>query len=625
MYKLVILGLTLLLVSPGSMILAKDEKVEIVPLPPEHSCYDFKKNLRIGDSGSDVVKLNEILVQEGFLSLISGDEKINTKVFSEYTAAAISNFQEKYRAEILESSNLTNGTGYFGDLTRNKINQSYACSKPSIKVIYPNGGETLKNYDKANIAKITWKTSGLLPARLLINIYLQDKSGALKEIATNLKNTGSYEWKSNSAIVSGSYKILIHSNDKGPSMEDSSDNFFSVVSGDFKPGDVSAVLAPMDLETEPGIVLADTESVLGKIRFTATNEDMTINKMDLFVSHTSSEVTSTLVADEVPVIKLYDGSTLLATGFVQNSGEKAGTVRFDNFGWVIAKDTNRVLTIKGLLNSIQGGADSGSKIYVGLSSKNFEASGSNTKDTTINSVIGNKKVIYKTKPTLAVSSPDSTLTSGEVKILKFRITADSKGQVSWKKMQFKVSMIGAAMMAANVDNTKIRDVNSGMDLTLSNAFSNHKVGSGTSSVPIIGGSNGYLTVILNTAQEIAAGSYKNYELISTFGNLSTTTLPKSVVVSPYVEERESNFGSVAYLEGVLDGIPSLIWSDNSIVGHNENSSKDWANGVYVKGFGDSVSSSNGASPAPTPNGKKTNKNMGASVLDILTDFWKEIF
>jgi hypothetical protein len=106
--------------------------------------------------------------------------------------------------------------------------------------------------------------------------------------------------------------------------------------------------------------------------------------------------------------------------------------------------------------------------------------------------------------------------------------------------------------------------------------------------------------------------------------LAAGTEAASAVVLAYLGEKEVSFGNSQDVEGVIDGSPSFIWSDNSVVGHTE-LTNDWANGAYVKGFGDSAVTPKGASPTPTPNGKKTNKNMGASVLDILTDFWKEIF
>lgn len=360
-------------------------------------------------------------------------------------------------------------------------------------------------------------------------------------------------------------------------------------------GDVTVVKAADDTESEAGIIVADSESTLGKFRFTASNEDMTINKVQFLVTTSnSSTATSTAVADEVPTIKLYDGSTLLATGYVQNSGDEAGIVKFENLGWTIGKDLNKTLTVKGALNSIVGGADTGASVYVAVHGSNFEAQGASAKDTSIVGAVGNQKVVYKTKPTLTISSPASTLTTGEVKVLKFRVAADSKEQVSWKKMQFKVSMTGASVTAATTSNVKVRDVAAASDLSLSSAFSNTSA-TASASIAIAGGNTGYVTVFLSTAQDVAAGSYKDYELTLTFANLVAGTESASAVVSAYRQESSvvaaTSFNNVeGGAESVWDGTPSFIWSDNSVVGHTESTS-DWANGVYVKTFGDTITTS----------------------------------
>jgi hypothetical protein len=360
-------------------------------------------------------------------------------------------------------------------------------------------------------------------------------------------------------------------------------------------GDVTVVKAADDTDSEAGIVVADTESTLAKFRFTASNEDMTINKIQFLVTTSSSSTaTSTAVADEVPTIKLYDGSTLVATGIVQNSGDEAGIVKFENLGWTIGKDLNKTLTVKGALNSIVGGADTGASVYVAVHGSNFEAQGASAKDTSIVGAVGNQKVVYKTKPTLTISSPASTLTTGEVKVLKFRVAADSKEQVSWKKMQFKVSMTGATVTAATTSNVKVRDVASASDLTLATAFSNTSA-TASASVAITGGNTGYVTVFLSSAQDVAAGSYKDYELTLTFANLAAGTESASAVVSAYRQETTA-LGATSFdnLEDSLgtaaDGTPSFAWSDNSVVGHTESTS-DWANGVFVKTFGDTVTTS----------------------------------
>lgn len=361
-------------------------------------------------------------------------------------------------------------------------------------------------------------------------------------------------------------------------------------------GDVTVVKAADDTESEAGIIVADSESTLGKFRFTASNEDMTINKVQFLVTNTSSlTATSTAVADEVPTIKLYDGSTLLATGYVQNSGDEAGIVKFENLGWTIGKDLNKTLSVKGSLNSIVGGADTGASIYVAVHGSNFEAQGASAKDTTITGAVGNQKVVYKTKPTLTISSPASTLTTGEVKVLKFRVAADSKEQVSWKKMQFKVSMTGATVTAATTSNVKIRDVAAASDLTLASGFSNTSA-TASATIAITGGNTGYVTVVLSSAQDVAAGSYKDYELTLTFADLAGGTESASAVVSAYRQESSvvaaTSYNNVEYSLGGsnTDGTPSFVWSDNSVVGHTESTS-DWANGVFVKTFGDTITTS----------------------------------
>jgi hypothetical protein len=186
------------------------------------------------------------------------------------------------------------------------------------------------------------------------------------------------------------------------------------------------------------------------------------------------------------------------------------------------------------------------------------------------------------------------LTTGEVKVLKFRVAADSKEQVSWKKMQFKVSMTGASVTAASTSNVKIRDVAAASDLTLATAFS-AATATASTSVDITGGSTGYVTVFLSTAQDIAAGGYKDYELTLTFEDLAAGTESASAVVSAYRQETTAigatSFATLEANAGTpADGNPSFAWSDNSVVGHTE-STLDWANGVFVKTFGDTITTS----------------------------------
>ena len=108
-----------------------------VPTPTVF-CYDFNKNLRVGDRGEAVVALSQALGMEGFNAGM--EEK---GVFGETLAAAVVAFQEAHAEEILRPSGLSNGTGYVGPATRRVLNRLYGCTvqrpvpvrKPDLRIV----------------------------------------------------------------------------------------------------------------------------------------------------------------------------------------------------------------------------------------------------------------------------------------------------------------------------------------------------------------------------------------------------------------------------------------------------------------------------------------------------------
>ncbi|MEK7553530.1 MAG: hypothetical protein AAB504_02520 [Patescibacteria group bacterium] len=360
-------------------------------------------------------------------------------------------------------------------------------------------------------------------------------------------------------------------------------------------GSVTVAVAPDDVESEAGIVIAGTESILAKFRFTAANEQMTVNKLQLLVVETSSATaTSTASSDEVPTVKLYDGSTQIGAtaGYtVQASGDNSGIVVIENLGWNITKDGSKTLTVKGNLNTISGGADTGSSVYVSVHASNFEAQGASAKDTTITAATGNQKVVYKTKPTIAApTAASSKLTVGQIPVMKFKIKADGPEQVAFKQIQFKVSMTGATMSAvdavpATTGNVTLKDVSAGSNLNIASAFSSTSTTTGAQTT-ITGGATGYVSLLLNSEQVISAGAEKEYELQLTFADVSGTVGAASVIAS--IHRSETSLVSATTVSGVrsslgtaTDAAPSFVWSDYSVTSHSE-STADWANGVLVK-------------------------------------------
>ena len=112
---------------------------QLAELQGEQWCHDFNVNLRFGDRGDEVSVLQTALGFEGFSGLTSNIRGI----FEQYTASAVTGFQEKYASEILAPWGLAHGTGYVGTTTRAKLNDIYGCDEQerSITVLSPNGGE----------------------------------------------------------------------------------------------------------------------------------------------------------------------------------------------------------------------------------------------------------------------------------------------------------------------------------------------------------------------------------------------------------------------------------------------------------------------------------------------------
>ncbi|MBI2577215.1 MAG: peptidoglycan-binding protein [Candidatus Wildermuthbacteria bacterium] len=89
--------------------------------PNPISCVNFSRNLEYGLRNNQEVRcLQEFLKNQGADIYPEG---LVTGYFGPLTKAAVIRFQEKYKAEILAPIGYTFGTGYVGQMTRQKINQ----------------------------------------------------------------------------------------------------------------------------------------------------------------------------------------------------------------------------------------------------------------------------------------------------------------------------------------------------------------------------------------------------------------------------------------------------------------------------------------------------------------------
>lgn len=95
------------------------------------SC-NFMMDLKTGSTGADVMALQKFLNADEDTRVAAagavGSAGMETEYYGPATAAAVSKFQVKYRAEILSPAGLVNPTGYFGPSSRAQANKLCAAS-----------------------------------------------------------------------------------------------------------------------------------------------------------------------------------------------------------------------------------------------------------------------------------------------------------------------------------------------------------------------------------------------------------------------------------------------------------------------------------------------------------------
>jgi len=100
--------------------------------------YTWTRDLEAGATGADVMKLQQFLNSDPDTRVSAsgaGSMGMETEFYGPATAAAVSKFQVKYRAEILSPNNLVNPTGYYGASSRSKANS--LCSATIVTPVDP--------------------------------------------------------------------------------------------------------------------------------------------------------------------------------------------------------------------------------------------------------------------------------------------------------------------------------------------------------------------------------------------------------------------------------------------------------------------------------------------------------
>lgn len=353
-------------------------------------------------------------------------------------------------------------------------------------------------------------------------------------------------------------------------------------------GSMTVAKASDDSETEIRNVLAgNTNEVLGKFKFSATSEALRVAKLRVQVPDSALE--------EVSSLSLWDGATKI-TDDVTLTSATPNYVDFNSFttDFIVPKDGNKTLTVKGNMNTTAGGATSGTEVTVTLARYStaavddvFEARGMNGSNTVLTGAsvatlpkVGSSMYLRKTAPTLSegtLSTP--TISNGsENEIYKFTVTADAKEDVSINALRFGVTL---------TDN--------GTDQTLSAAsFKLYRGSTDITSLVTLTDDDGgtptileddtFLNVSWGTGEEVVAkGTSNTYTLRATLTGYTVGTEDDAIrVILKNDVALTTNTNTVAGV--IAEGATKLnfIWSDNSSTSHDPATSSDWTNGYLIK-------------------------------------------
>jgi len=181
-------------------------------------CYRFTKNLGFTDSGNaDVGVLHTVLDKQGF-----SYEPDTGNTYNEGTAFALIKLQKKYGIR---------PTGYFGSLTRAKVNILYKCkpvNESSITILSPNEGGTLQ---AGQSYTVTWKSTGLDKVDINLVYSSNVRSALASQVSAFL---GTYTFTLPSTLEVGKYKLVVGFS----GVEDMSDQYFDVTASPIQLQDI---------------------------------------------------------------------------------------------------------------------------------------------------------------------------------------------------------------------------------------------------------------------------------------------------------------------------------------------------------------------------------------------------
>lgn len=354
------------------------------------------------------------------------------------------------------------------------------------------------------------------------------------------------------------------------------------------------------------VTSADTSGVtVAAFMFKATNDDVNLQRIVLQLTNTASSSSS-----DITTAHIFDGNTEVGSATFTGGATVATSTLSTPV--LLTRDTDKVLTVKVDLGPISNSSAvtlSGHLINIDISTNDSTGTygtgvGSGVRVNSVGSTsISNTGIrVFKSYPTLAQDVLTSSGLSATSPLLRFKVTANSKGPISIAKFTLNLATSSVVISGVNVfaftssdySSSPLSGVNSGGQLMTTNIDTSTYINSPT--IPIYPQTNAGAT----TTIRVSAGSTVYFEVrastVTTSGtNYNVVTNLKGDTAYPltnntYFMTTLTSTSTTLGLGGPTAGdgagnaaLNRFIWSPNSTTTPGVGD-VDWTNGYSIPGL-----------------------------------------
>ncbi|MES2088044.1 MAG: peptidoglycan-binding domain-containing protein [Patescibacteria group bacterium] len=328
-------------------------------------------------------------------------------------------------------------------------------------------------------------------------------------------------------------------------------------------------------------------------RLKATNDNVDLQRIVLKLTNTASSSSS-----DVTQVHIFDGSTEVGTA-VFTGGNSFATSTL-NTPVHLLRDTDKVLTVKADLANIgtsQAVTMSGHLINIDIDTNDTAGtygtgvgSGVRVNSTGSTSIASTGIRVFKSYPSFAQDTITASGLGANLPLLRFKVTADTKGSVNIAKFLLSLSTSSVTISGVNI----FAFTDSGYSQPLSGVNSGGQLMSTAVSTGAGGSSYGAIAIYPQTVAgatttiQVASGNTMYFEVrastVTTSGtSYNVVTTLKGDTGYPLVSNTYFMSTVAGSDAGSNSALNSLIWSPNSTTTPSVND-VDWTNGYALPGL-----------------------------------------